>query len=258
MHCYWRSQSISCSVVPDSLWPHGLQCSVHGIPQARILQWRAKTHLIGNPFGHLLTAIVFNQMARLGDLKSFFQPLSRVLTLSTTFLIYGHSRWHTVIWQHPRGGRRRSLRVLSSSPSHAAGLADGPVVKNLPTMPADTSSVPDLGRPHMSWGHLSLLSGACAPQWETPRQWEAPSPQLENSPCSYEDPAQSRINKHITKTLKLDSPLSYSVWRSDGLCVSRLFLLPSTSGLWRRVVLWGSTACCLMTPYRRPAATKRC
>ena len=217
----------------------------------------AKTHLIGNPLGHVVMAIAFNQMARLGDLRSFFQPFSRVLTLSTTFLIYGHSRWHTVIsWQYPGGGRHRSLRLLSSSPRHTAGLPDGPVAKNLPTTAADTSSVPDLGRPHMLWGHLSLLSRARAPQWETPLQWEAPSPQLENSACSSEDPAQSRINKHTMKTLKHDSPLSYSVCRSDGLCVSRLFLLPSTSGLWRRVVHWGSSGCCLMTPYRRPAATK--
>ena len=65
---------------------------VHGILQPRILQWVAKTHLIGNPLRHVHMGIVFNQMARLGDLKSSFQPFSGVPTPSTTFLIHGHSR----------------------------------------------------------------------------------------------------------------------------------------------------------------------
>ena len=47
-HLYIRSwkkvKSISCSVVSDSLWPHGCNpsgSSVHGIFQARILEWVA-------------------------------------------------------------------------------------------------------------------------------------------------------------------------------------------------------------------------
>ena len=37
----WKSESVSCSVVSDSLWPHGCSppgSSVHGIIQARILE----------------------------------------------------------------------------------------------------------------------------------------------------------------------------------------------------------------------------
>ena len=34
-----KSESVNHSVVSDSLQPNGLQCSVHGILQARILQW---------------------------------------------------------------------------------------------------------------------------------------------------------------------------------------------------------------------------
>ena len=36
-----RSSSWSCSVVSDSLWPHGPGSSAHGISQARILEWVA-------------------------------------------------------------------------------------------------------------------------------------------------------------------------------------------------------------------------
>ena len=39
-----KSQSVSCSVASDSLWPHGLSppgSSVHGIHQTRILEWVA-------------------------------------------------------------------------------------------------------------------------------------------------------------------------------------------------------------------------
>ena len=41
-----ESESVSCSVMYNSLWPHGLDCSpqgssVHGILQARILEWVA-------------------------------------------------------------------------------------------------------------------------------------------------------------------------------------------------------------------------
>ena len=36
---YVESESESCSVVSDFLQPHGL--TVHGIPQARILEWVA-------------------------------------------------------------------------------------------------------------------------------------------------------------------------------------------------------------------------
>ena len=38
---HWTSVSVSCSVVPDSLQPHGLQPSVHEVFQARILEWVA-------------------------------------------------------------------------------------------------------------------------------------------------------------------------------------------------------------------------
>ena len=36
----WESESGSCSALSDSLWPHGLY-TVHGILQARILEWVA-------------------------------------------------------------------------------------------------------------------------------------------------------------------------------------------------------------------------
>ena len=161
----------------------------------------AKTHLIGNPLGHVVMAIAFNQMARPGDLRSFFQSFLRVLTLSTTFLIYGHSRWHTVIsWQYPD-------TVPSDSRHHHQGtLLGSQMVQWLRIRPPrQRTQVQSLiWEDPTLWGHLSLLSRACAPQWETRLQWEAPSPQLENSTCSYEDPTQSRINKHTKKTLKHD------------------------------------------------------
>ena len=37
----FQSESESCSVMSDSLWPHGLYNTVHGILQARILEWVA-------------------------------------------------------------------------------------------------------------------------------------------------------------------------------------------------------------------------
>ena len=42
--CKWKSESVSCSVVSDSLWPHGCSppgSSVHGIIQARTLECAA-------------------------------------------------------------------------------------------------------------------------------------------------------------------------------------------------------------------------
>ena len=44
-HCMWLDENVSCSVVSDSLRPHGLyvahQTPVHGILQATILEWVA-------------------------------------------------------------------------------------------------------------------------------------------------------------------------------------------------------------------------
>ena len=37
----FQSESESCSVMSDSLWPHRLYNTVHGILQARILEWVA-------------------------------------------------------------------------------------------------------------------------------------------------------------------------------------------------------------------------
>ena len=78
----------------------------------------------------------------------------------------------------------------------------GSVVKNLPANAGDTGSIPSPGRSHMpqsNWAHvpqlLSLCSRAHALQQEKPPQWEAHRPQLEESLCSKEDPAQPKINE---------------------------------------------------------------
>ena len=65
----------------------------------------------------------------------------------------------------------------------------GSVVKNLPANAGDMGSIPGQGGTHMLWSKLRLWataiepnSRACAPQQETPQQWEASAPQWESSP----------------------------------------------------------------------------
>ena len=51
-----ESESESCSVLSDSLWPHS-DCIVHGTFQARILEWVAYPFSSGSSWPRNLTGI---------------------------------------------------------------------------------------------------------------------------------------------------------------------------------------------------------
>ena len=97
------------------------------------------------------------------------------------------------------------------------GFPGGAVVENLPANAGDTGSSPGLvwedptcrrAAGPVSRNYWACASGACAPQRERPRQWEARTPRWRVAPARRnwrkpshrnEDPTQTKINKFIKK-----------------------------------------------------------
>ena len=114
------------------------------------------------------------------------------------------------------------------------GFPGDSVLKNLPANAGDMGLISGLGRSHMPrskhhnywacareprscnyWAHAPQLlkpgcSRACTPQQEKTPQWEACARQLEISPCSNQDPAQSKI---IFKKLIINEDATCRLWR---------------------------------------------
>ena len=85
------------------------------------------------------------------------------------------------------------------------GFRCGPVVRNLPAMQGTPVQSLVWENPACH-GQLSPYTATVlkptalesAPRKEKQPRWGAQTPQLEESPCSYEDPAQSKINKYMS------------------------------------------------------------
>ena len=141
--------------------------SVHGILQARILEWFAILFSRGSSQHRdqtLVSCIAWQVLYRLS-------PQGSPLAFGILFPGCRKGSPSKVILPGP-----------PPPPQYKNEMLDSPgdsVIKNLSANAGDVGSIPDLGRSHMPWSNearvphlLTLCSGAHEPQQEKPPQWE--------------------------------------------------------------------------------------
>ena len=134
------------------------------------------------------------------------------------------------------------------------GFPGGAVVENLPANAGDTGSslvwedptCRGATRP-VSHNYWACASGACAPQQERPRQWEARAPRWRVAPtcCNRrrpshrnEDPTQPKINKELFKKTKQKHDTSWDSLNVIVLTLQKKAWLPHWGNLILRLVCW--------------------
>ena len=122
-----RAKSLqSCLTLCDSMDCSPPGSSVHGILQARTLEWVAVPSSWGS------------SPPRDGTLVSYVPALAGgFFTTSAT--------WEAPVLLQRRSNTHKKIFLQ--------GFPGGSVVKNPPANAGDTGSIPDLGRPHMPWSY---------------------------------------------------------------------------------------------------------
>ena len=134
----------------------------------------------------LFQYIRFSQLSSPGDWLAFIKCFSFILFHCKTIVMGSETLNGN---RCPQQGEVNSTGWLQAVTICMQDVPARSVVKDPPVKAGDTGSIPGLGRSHMPWGQLSWSAAtakACAPkaraqQQEKPPQWEASTPQREES-----------------------------------------------------------------------------